>query len=202
MKRSGLYNLLERYTMDTYRVSEPWQANIRDKAQEFVEQTLANQQSEDWFFIGGASGSGKTHICTAICRELLYKGMSVRYMQWRDAAVKLKAVANDFVEYAQRMDSWKNAKVLYVDDLFKSGSAYGSGRQQPTAADINLAFELLNHRYNNPELITILSSECTLHNLLDIDEAIGGRIAERAKGFTVNLAAGRGKNYRTKVTGA
>lgn len=195
MKKSGLESIISKYTMQAYKTVEPWQKQIHDKANRFVEQRLHNTMSDDWFYIGGVSGSGKTHICTAICRELLLQGLSVRYMLWRDEAVKLKANLTNYAEYDSMMGELKNVDVLYIDDLFKSGYA-DAGKQQPTPADINLAFELLNYRYNNPKLITILSSECTTSDLLKIDVAIGGRISERARAYTINLTGD--KNYRTK----
>lgn len=195
MEKSGLKSLIGKYTMKNYTTTEEWQHNVYDKANDFVKQRL-EKTGDNWFYIGGASGSGKTHICTAICREFLLKGLAVRYMLWRDDAVKLKANLTEFAEYNKLMNELKHIDVLYIDDLFKSGYAGESGKQKPTAADINLAFELLNYRYNNPELITILSSECTTSDLLAIDEAIGGRIAERAGRFMINLAPDGKKNYR------
>lgn len=196
MEKSGLKSLIGKYRMDTYKVIEPWQQSVMAKATAFVHERL-HKMSDNWFYIGGETGSGKTHICTAICRELLLKGLAVRYMLWRDDTVKLKANLTDYTEYDRLMNELKHVDVLYIDDLFKSGYTGESGKQKPTAADINLAFELLNYRYNNPDLITILSSECTTSDLLEIDRAIGGRIAERAGKFMINLAPDGKKNYRT-----
>lgn len=195
MKKSGLQSLIDKYRMDTYMATEPWQQRVMAKATAFVDECL-NKQSDNWFYIGGESGCGKTHICTAICREFLLKGIAVRYMLWRDEALKLKASLTDYAEYDRLMNELKHIDVLYIDDFFKSGSTGDNGKQKPTAADINLAFELLNYRYNNPDLFTILSSECTTSDLLEIDEAIGGRIVERAGQFMINLAPDGKKNYR------
>ena len=139
-----------------------------------------------WFALCGQSGCGKTHLCTAICRELLLEGREVVYMLWRDEIGKIKQAARmsefdgETVELRRILDKYKTAKVLY------------------TAADINYAFEILNYRYNNPELLTILSTELTEDELLDIDEAIGGRIYERAKAYSIGKD--RGKNYRVRNT--
>ena len=64
-----------------------------------------------------------------------------------------------------------------------------------TDADIRLAFEILNSRYNDSQLRTIISSELTLFEILGLDEAVGGRIYERSKGFV--LEAPR-ENWRLK----
>ena len=81
----------------------------------------------------------------------------------------------------------KSVKVLYIDDFLK-GTA--------TEADRNIAFDLLNARYIKPSLLTIISSEWTISRVLDWDEAIGSRIAERSKGCVLNITGS--KNYRLK----
>lgn len=196
MNRSGLRNVLGKYRFDTYRAAEPWQQIVKRKAEAYAQAQLADASADDWFFIGGASGAGKTHLCSAICRELLSGGMEVRYMLWRDESARLKACINE-PEYQKAIQELKTVKVLYIDDFFKCG--YGrDGAQKPTAADLNLAFEILNYRYNDPALRTILSSELTLDELFDIDEAIAGRIVERALNYKIILT-GTDKNYRRKL---
>ncbi len=58
------------------------------------------------------------------------------------------------------------------------------------------AFDLLNARYIKPSLVTIISSEWTISRVLDWDEAIGSRIAERSKGCVLNITGS--KNCRLK----
>lgn len=69
---------------------------------------------------------------------------------------------------------------------------------KPTAADINIAFELLNCRYNNSKLLTIISSEKTVNEIIKIDEAVGSRIKEKSKNFAININKDIQKNYRLK----
>lgn len=190
MKQSGLKNIIKDYTLDKFEATEPWQKTIKEAAVAYAKAPAG------WFFIGGQSGAGKTHICTGICREFLLGGKAVSYMLWRDDVVKLKSVANDHEQYGKLIDRFKKAEVLYVDDLFKTGKGPDGTKQQPTGADVNVAFELFNYRYNNPELLTIISSECTADDLLLIDEAVGGRIFERAQVF--NLAPDPKRNYRLR----
>ena len=195
LKQSGLKNMIHDYTFDKYIADEPWQKAIKAGALRFIE-----DEENTWFFIGGASGAGKTHICTAIAAHYLNQGKFVKYMLWRDDAVKLKANVNDSEAYDNMMHELKTADVLYIDDLFKTGKNNDGMPQKPTGADINIAFELLNYRYNNPELITLISSESRVTDILDIDEAIGGRIAERTIqfGYGINIKPDRNKNYRLK----
>lgn len=141
-------------------------------------------------FITG--NSGKTHLCTAVCGELLKREKAVRYMMWRDESAKLKAVVNDSAEYSRLIDELKKIEVLYIDDFLKVQRG-----QPPTPADINLAFEILNYRHAN-KLQTIISSEKTLDDILSLDDAVGGRIYELAKGFGMSIAYDKNKNYRLR----
>lgn len=190
MKRSGLKDIIKDYTFDKFEDSEPWQKAVKTAAMEYA------KNPEGWFFLGGQSGSGKTHLCTAICREFLLAGKRVRYMLWRDDIVKIKGAVTDSEEYSKMIDEFKRVDVLYIDDLFKTGKAADNSVQKPTGADVNVAFEIINFRYNNPSLLTIISSELSEDELLDIDEAIGGRIYERAKSITIGRS--RDRNYRIK----
>lgn len=190
MKRSGLKNIIKDYTFDKFEDLEPWQKAIKQAAVEYA------KNPEGWFLLCGQSGAGKTHLCTAVCREFLLAGRRVRYMLWRDDIVKIKGAVTDSEEYSRIIDQFKTVDVLYIDDLFKTGKAADNSVQKPTGADINVAFEIINYRYNNPSLLTIISSELTEDELIDIDEAIGGRIYERAKAFTIGKS--RDRNYRIK----
>lgn len=190
MKRSGLKNIISDYTFDKFVAKEPWQIAIKNAAVEYAKNPAG------WFFLCGQSGAGKTHLCTAICREFLLGGRSVQYMLWRDDVTQIKAAVTDSAEYSAMMDKFKRADVLYIDDLFKTGKAPDGSTLKITGGDINVAFEIINFRYNNPDLLTIISSELSEDELMDIDEAIGGRIYERSK--ALSIAKDRSRNYRLR----
>lgn len=192
LRENGLSHIIKSCTFDRYTASEPWQENIKAAAMAFAADPAG------WFFVGGQSGSGKSHICCAICRDLLYAGKSFAYLAWRENAAELKRLVNDPQRYPEKMDRYKTAEVLYIDDLFKGGSERDGGKLQPSAADINLAFELFNSRYQNPQLITVISSEMQTGELLDVDEAVFGRVLERAGKYAINVARDRGRNYRLR----
>lgn len=184
MEKSGLGDLVRRYTLDNFKTLEPWQAEMKHRVLDFLEHGRGK-----WFAAMGAVGAGKSHICTALCGELLKRGYEVRYMLWRDGSARIKAAANETERYGKLLDPLKNVPVLYIDDLFKT-QAGGEIRQ----ADVNLAFELLNYRYCDLNLTTVISSEKTVEELIKIDEGIGSRIYERSKGFYLKLTGK--KNWR------
>ena len=188
IRKSGLEELLKEYTFDKYDATENWQKEIKKRALAFIEDNY-----KKWFYIGGQVGSGKTFICTAIADEFLKRNKQVVYMKWKEEIVPLKANKTNYDEYGKRMDELSNAEVLYIDDLFKTEKG-----KQPSPADVDVAFELLNYRYNKPDLITIISSEIMIKDLLSIDEAVGSRIYQRAKEYQVNIAPDIKKNLRLR----
>ena len=70
------------------------------------------------------------------------------------------------------------------------------GKIKPSPADLNLAFEIINHRYVNRELVTIFSSEKSIDEIMDLDEAVGSRIYQRTKGNYLYISPDSKKNYR------
>lgn len=187
IERSGLKGSLEKYTFAAFDVREPWQRIIRDKAAAYVEDYKGK-----WLYIGGQVGAGKTHLCTAVVGELLRRGVPARYMLWRDEIVRIKATVTDETAYRDAVEPLKHVEALYIDDFFKTESG-----KQPTSADINVAFELLNHRYINNKP-TIISSERSVDDLLAIDEATGSRIYQMTRDHCINIARGAGRNYRLR----
>lgn len=195
MKNSGLEPIIKRCTFDKYEATEEWQKIAKTKAYNFAKN--AEALDEKWFFIGGGIGSGKTHLCTAIVREFLIAGKNAKYMLWVKDSAKLKAMVNE-PEYEATLDEYRNAQVLYIDDFFKiTKDGYGK-ELLPTAADIRLAYEIINHRYQHSELITIISSERYIYEIEEIDSAVGSRIYEMSKDNVVNIARDKKRNYRIR----
>ena len=176
MRESGLSDIAERYTFDNWVSRLAWQDAVVKMAREYA------AGPSGWFYLAGNPGTGKTHLCTAICGELMRKGYRTRYMLWRDVSVRAKAVVNDEEAYQELVVPLKKVRVLYIDDLFKTGKG-----AEPTTGDVNLAFEILNARYNDERMITILSSERTINDILSIDEGVGSRIFQRSKNNYADL---------------
>lgn len=188
LHRSGLAKVIDRYTFKNFDTTTSEAGQMKKMALEYLKSGV---DGKAWLFMGGQVGIGKTHICTAVCGELLRKAHEVVYMLWKDESRRLKmSIGAD--DYDEELERFKRCEVLYIDDLLKPVSK----EQSHTNADISLLFEIINSRYAN-RLLTIISSERTIYEIMQIDEAIGSRIYEQAKGFTLHLAKGAGKNRRT-----
>ena len=184
---SGLMNTLDKYTFENYEIKEKHQNAIKESATRYVEEVRNNEKP--WFFIGGQSGVGKSHICTAICSELMKMQKGLRYVIANKIILELKSCVMDTERYFRIMGNLVSVEVLYIDDLFKSRNV--------SDADIKVLFEIVNDRYNSNK-ITIISSEKTVYDLESVVdlEAVAGRIFEKASDYIINITKDPSKNYR------
>ena len=187
IEKSGLKSLLDECTFENYEATADWQKHALSVAQNYLE-----FGEDKWLFFGGQSGAGKTFLCTAVSGELLKRNNAVKYMMWDSESKKLKSLVNETHEYERLMGEIKSVKVLYIDDFLKVQRG-----QHPTPADINLAFEIINHR-DVKNLQTIISTEYCIDDIISLDEALGGRINRRSRGYQMNIAKDKNKNFRLR----
>lgn len=171
---------------------EAWNNEIRamkDKATSYyLQYSKIKADRCNSIMLCGNPGCGKTHLALALANNLLKnKGIPVVYMPYRDVITKIKQNMVDEEYYKKTLSKYQNAEVLLIDDLFK-------GKVNDT--DINIMFELINHRYLN-RMPMIISTEFTVDKLLSFDEAIGSRLYEMAKSYVVQVE-GIKNNYRMR----
>ena len=119
-------------------------------------------------------------------------------MRWLDDGNELKRNVLDSEFYENLIRELKTVEVLYIDDFFKS-----ENNTKPTPADIKLANEILNYRYDyarshKERFITIISTERSIEQLQEYDMALAGRIIEMTKPDYLVKVFGKEKNYRLK----
>ena len=181
MDRSGIDQaMIERFSFDNFSEMQEYQTRMKHPAMRYAASDLTR-----WFYIGGQSGAGKTHLCTAIAKYLLGHGHEVKYVLWHDFARKTKALKYRIEEYDAYIKEVAHAEILYIDDLFKADKS------------TDAAFELLNMRYMARKP-TIISSEMFVSDISKMDEALGSRINEMSKGFCVLVNHDSSRNYRDK----
>lgn len=185
---SGLKELIAKHTLKNFNADVPWREKLKDEAWRYLD-----DDNGKWFFIGGRSGGGKTHICTGICYEFLKNKKQVKYMRFLGEVNELKAAITDIGEYRRLINPIKKAEVLCIDDLFKTGSE-GENLVMPTPADIRLMCEIIDYRAGR-NLKTIISSEFSLTEIIGMNEALGGRIKALCGEFCFYIDKSK-PNYR------
>ncbi len=131
----------------------------------------------------GQPGSGKTHLLTAIANNLISKGISVLYFPYVEGFNDLK---DDFSKLEEKLERMKKVDVLFVDDLFKPAK----GVPRATEWTVEQIYAVINYRYLN-HMPILISSELTVDELVDVDEALGTRIYQMCKEFTVVIKGDR-----------
>lgn len=191
MRRCGIApEVLDACTWENWQKPDAWQKRAEEMGRAFVRQVLEEPGFSGWFVAAGRPGCGKTRLCSTILREILLGGRRGLYISWRDFSRQAKGVANDAERFRALVDPIKDAPILYCDDLLKG---------HVTRPDMGLIFELVNERYaaGRP---TIISSELTIDTIIRGDEGIGSRIAEKSRGFYLDLS--RARNWRLDRAGA
>lgn len=179
---SNMGELLKK-RFSNFQPLEDWQKAMLATAKKFV-----SDGGKGWFAMLGQTGCGKTHLCSAVANQMLGNGKQVVYMLWTTEIRQLKRLATD-PQYDRIFDRFRLAEVLYIDDLFKG---------KVTDADVQTCYDLLNFRYNNTSMTTILSSELSLSQIQQIDGAIAGRIRERCGKNFITISPDPDKNWRMK----
>lgn len=193
LRESGLQGVLEDFTLANFDATLPYQKQMLESAQTYV-----NSKSDKWFALLGASGSGKTHLCSAVSINFLRHGREVYYMRWRDDVRQI--MQENHNGNRELLDRIKVVDVLYIDDLFKTAKG-ADGIQKPSEAEIRLAFEIINTRCAAKK-ITVISSESVLSNLAKIDEAIAGRIKQMCGAYLVNIPTSNSEDRNYRMRGA
>lgn len=136
--------------------------------------------------LSGLPGRGKTMLGFCVANQLIKDGIPVQYISYRDAITRLKQNITDREDYFEEINRLKSVDVLFIDDLFKG---------KITESDVNIMYELINHRYLK-RLPMIISTEKFPNELLTIDEALGSRIIEMSKGKVIEFRMSG--NYRLR----
>jgi DNA replication protein DnaC len=133
-----------------------------EAAEEFAE-----EPDSRWLVMWGERGNGKSHLCAAVANHLIATGRAALFITMPDLLASLRHAmdlqANTEQEsYSGRMNVFKTAPVLILDDLGAEGKSDWSD---------SVLFEVLDYRYRN-RLPTMIVTNCAL-------DAFDPRIASR-----------------------
>lgn len=181
LQEAGLEEMPKKYTFNNYVRKHLFQQFAYQQAVKYV------SDPKGWFVMLGQSGGGKTHLMTAMAKAFIDQGKKVRYVVWTDV---MKEIKTDYLESrAKWAKIMKSVDVLYLDDFLNARARkdYDPKNKEwieyyePISdTEYEFAFEIINSRYNQPHLITMISTERTINDIYDIGENIGGRIEEMA----------------------
>lgn len=184
---SGMESYLDK-RLNNYEAQEPWQKEARDLAKEFL---LDKENPRRWLAMLGQSGSGKTHLCAAICNQLMREGKEVLYFAWLTDGQRLMANRFDDPSYSAEREKLRKAEVVYLDDFLKT-----KDNASITPTELKTARELLDLRAGK---VTLFSSEFLAQDLARIDESLAGRLLEHCGRYLCQIEKDISRNYRLKM---
>lgn len=181
LKSSQITEKMKRRTFEAFNLEglQPCVVDAHKIAKEYEEYFgRIRDDVANGLFIGGVPGSGKTHLCLAVCLRLLEARIPVMYFPYVEAMDEIKnnMGSNDAANH-ERQQKLQRVAVLYIDDLFKTRQG-----ARVTDYEVKYMFGVINYRNLN-HLPTIFSSERTISELIAIDAAVGSRIHEMTSGF-------------------
>ena len=187
MKKNGLLKLINEKSFSNFNATNDFQKLMKTKAVNFVKTIMSNRKAS--YFVGGQSGCGKTHICSAMLSEFSNNGICVHFFNYiQDIATlnRYQFSSENRDEFNNLLSLYKQADILYFDDFM-----YGD----VSMSEQKIIFNIINHRYEN-DLPCIVSSEKTIVDIKKINISIFGRLYEMCRDFMININKDDSKNYR------
>lgn len=189
---SGMGNLIEKQSFDNFSL-QPYSYDKAVFERMSYNLELAKKYAGEFkekrgnLLLVGTTGTGKTHISTAIAREIISQGFDVIYDSAQNiiADFETDKFKSGYGPYTPKADKYLECDLLIVDDL---GTEFSS--QFSTACIYNL----LNTRQNKG-LATIISTNLSAREL---QERYEDRITSRIVGADTKILQFQGKDNRLK----
>lgn len=185
LERSGLSEAFKKKTFDNYIVEEIHQAQAKTKALKYCN---TFQETNASLILCGQPGAGKTHLGIASMLKLINNNIGARYEEYISMLLNLKQASMDQVNYIKTLEKYINPKVLFLDDFLKG---------IPNQADLKYIYEVINTRYLKGKPM-IISTEKSMDEILDWDEAVGSRLIEMSQGNIIEFKNNINNNYRLR----
>lgn len=195
IKSSGLGKLIEEKSFDNFRTTDKddWRYIAKGRCMKYSE-----SKGDEWLYVGGQSGCGKTHLCTAVCKRLIERGYVVKYYLWMDLVNEYNSSRYDNAKRMDFREKISAPEVIYIDDFLKTMGGGEERNDKPGDASLYLAYEIVSLR-DNMKKKTIISSELLLGDIAKYDRAIAGRIIENTPPiYKILVNIDKEKDYRLK----
>lgn len=179
IEASAMGKLLEKQSFDNFDLG--WYA-YDQKIADRMKINLATAKNyvrdfgkkQDNLLLIGTTGTGKTHISTAIARELIHKGYDVIYDSTQNIISDFESdrFRNNYGREENKAEKYLDCRLLIIDDLgtefsnqFTLSTLYNllNARQNKGLATIistNLSYEELKNKYEDRIFSRIIGSNC------------------------------------------
>ena len=189
IRSSGIGNLIEKQSFDNFRLDIYKDEAIKKEMTHNLSEAkkYADEFSRDSknLLLIGTTGTGKTHLTTAIARTVIEKGFEVIYDSAQNvvAAFEYDRFKSGYGQYEARGEKYLECELLILDDL---------GTEFSNQFTVSCLYNLLNTRINKG-LPTVISTNLGAGELLSRYE---DRIYSRIIGQDTLILRFLGKDNR------
>ena len=190
IKSSGIGRLIEKQSFDNFDLSWYEEGEERELMRENFNaaKSFAENFSEGRgvnLLLVGKTGTGKTHLSTAIAKTVIEKGYSVLYDSTQNilSAFEADKFRSGWAPYEPKADKYLEADLLILDDL---------GAEFSNQFTVSCLYNLLNTRQNRG-LSTVISTNLSPEEL---SEKYEDRIFSRLVGQDSVILLFVGRDYR------
>ena len=189
IRSSGIGNLIEKQSFDNFRLDIYKDEAIKKEMTHNLSEAkkYADEFSRDSknLLLIGTTGTGKTHLTTAIARTVIEKGFEVIYDSAQNvvAAFEYDRFKSGYGQYEARGEKYLECELLILDDL---------GTEFSNQFTVSCLYNLLNTRINKG-LPTVISTNLGAGELLSRYE---DRIYSRIIGQDTIILRFLGKDNR------
>ena len=192
IKSSGMGKLIEKQSFDNFRLDlyEGDDIKLMEKNVETAKSYAKNfaKRRGNLLLIGG-TGTGKTHISTAIAAEIIHQGFDVIYDSTQNVIADFESdrFKSGYGQHESVSDKYLECDLLILDDL---------GTEFMNQFTVSCLYNLINTRQNKG-LATIISTNLSAKELAGKYE---GRIYSRIVGcdYTVLFFSGKDRRIEGK----
>lgn len=190
IKSSGMGNLIERQTFDNFDLShyegeeKQKMAKILSYTKKFAENFIKTPRT---LLLMGKTGTGKTHLSTAIAKRAIEQYHEVLYDSAQNIvnAFETDKFKSGYGPYEPKGDKYLECDLLIIDDL---------GAEFTTPFSVSCIYNIINTRQNKG-LSTVIS---TNHTAKEIQSKYDVRIASRLLGPNTKALIFDGKDRRVE----
>lgn len=178
-----------------YIVTTQWQNDFKKRIIDYCKETSFENEKNSWLLLCGSSGCGKSLLCCIVANNYVFNfDKDIEIIVWNDFINEVKSFnrgSEETYRARQMLNDIKNVDVLVIDELFKGNY---------TDRDRDYANDIINYRYNL-KLPTIISTERTFKELLDINEATFSRVFAMTQNgrFILKRPKIQGKNFNFRL---
>jgi DNA replication protein DnaC len=189
---SGMGNLIEKQSFDNFSLA-PYSYDKAVLERMSYNLEAAKKYAREFrekggnLLLVGTTGTGKTHISTAIAREVISQGFDVIYDSAQNiiADFETDKFKSGYGPYTPKADKYLECDLLIMDDL---------GTEFSSQFSTSCIYNLLNTRQNKG-LATIISTNLSAREL---QERYEDRITSRIVGADTRILQFQGKDNRLK----